>query len=41
MATATTAPTGILSNIDLKDFDLNDLIKFLTKLAKELLFLVT
>jgi hypothetical protein len=30
MATATTAPTGILSNIDLKNFDLNDL----TKIAK-------
>jgi hypothetical protein len=27
MATATTAPTGILSNIDLKNFDLNDLAK--------------
>ena len=34
MATATTAPTGILSNIDLKDFDLNDLTKFLTKVGK-------
>ena len=34
MATTTTASTGILSNIDLKDFDLDDITKFLTKVGK-------
>ena len=34
MATATTAPTGILQNINLKDFDLDDIAKFLTKVGK-------
>ena len=34
MATAKTAPSGIFSNIDLEDLDLNDLIKFLTKIGK-------
>ena len=34
MATATTAPTGILSNIDLKNFDLNDLAKIAKFIGK-------
>ena len=34
MATATTAPTGILSNIDLKNFDLNNLAKIAKFIGK-------
>jgi len=39
MATAKTAPSGIFSNIDLEDLDLNNLAKFLAKVGRRVPFL--